>query len=104
MPSPRERRAAYEAAVRGLRGEADRLLAQGAGEEDVARLMVQRRNDLKREVRQADNALVVRLMERRNRRRYGDPIGPGADQLYAKYGGWGEVIEAACRHADLSGW
>lgn len=102
MPSPGQRRAAYEAAVRGLRAEADRLLAQGQSEEIVAREMVRRRNELKREARRQDDPEIVRLMERRNLEKYGDPIGPPAERLYLKYGDWLTVIEAACRPARLS--
>jgi cytochrome c-type biogenesis protein CcmH/NrfF len=79
MASLRERRAKYEAAVRELRGEAQRLLAEGLSEEAVARRMVRRRNELKYEARLADNRAVVWAMELRNLRKYGDPIGPGPD-------------------------
>jgi hypothetical protein len=47
--------------------------------------------------------LIVRLMEARNRARYGNPLGPDADQLFAKYGSWRGVVDAACRPARLSG-
>jgi len=103
MTSLRQRRATYEAAVRELRGEAERLLAEGVSEEAVARRLVRRRNELKHEARLADDRAVVSLMERRNLLKYGDPLGPGPDWLRRKYGSWQGVIDAACRPADLSG-
>lgn len=103
MPSHEERRAAYETAVRALAIEAERLLAEGLGERDVALEMVKRRNALKHEARREDDPTIVVLLEQRNLRKYGDPIGPGGDWLYEKYGSWRLVIEAACRPADLSG-
>jgi hypothetical protein len=65
--------------------------------------MVQRRNELKHEARLADDPVIVWAMERRNLIKYGDPLGPGPDWLYRKYGSWRAVIDAACRPADLSG-
>lgn len=39
----------------------------------------------------------VRVLEERNQAKYGNPLGPTADQLYAKYGSWQEVIAASTR-------
>jgi hypothetical protein len=77
-----DRRAAYENAVRGLRGEADRLIAAGLPEEDVARKMASRRNALKRQARAEDDPWLVYILEVRNRIKYGDPVGPDADTLF----------------------
>lgn len=101
--SREERRRAYEQAVVGLRARADKLLAEGRDEEAVARELVAARNELKRQARLADDPDDVRLMELRNLARYGDPLGPGPEQLFRKYGSWVGVIEAACRPARLSG-
>jgi hypothetical protein len=98
-----ERRRAYETAVRNLRGCAEKLAADGWAEEAIARELVSRRNELKRAARMHDDPQIVALMNARNLVRYGDPIGPTADQLLARYGSWRAVIDAACRHARLSG-
>lgn len=97
-----ERRRRYERDVRGLRAVADGMLAEGATEEDVARQLVGRRNELKRAVRADDPAAVQQWAERRNQKRYGNPVGPTPEQQLAKYGSWPAVIEAACRHAKIS--
>lgn len=97
----RVRRVAYMAAVRALANEAAELLAGGAGDEEVAGIMVARRNDIKRQFRAADDPELVALMEARNRAKYGHPVGPGPDWLFEKYGSWKQVIEAACRPAGL---
>lgn len=103
MPTPAQRRAAYEAAVRDLRALADRLLAAGEHEEFVARRLVAERNAVKAAIRSHDPPSLVALLEARNVAKYGDPVGPTADQLHARYGDWGEVIAAACRPARLLG-
>lgn len=99
LPPHRE---VYVAEVLALKAEADEQLAHGAGEEDVARRMVKRRNELKATFRSHDPAEVVALLEMRNLRKYGHPLGPDADWFFTKYGSWRLVIEAACRPADLS--
>ncbi len=96
------RRAAYVAAVRRLRDEVDPLRDAGWSEEAIARHCVARRNMVKQAARADDPADVVTMMAARNLRKYGDPVGPGADWFFAKYGSWAEVIEAAFRTADLS--
>ena len=101
MASGRERRLAYEGAVRALRQDAEALLAGGADEPEVARTLVQRRNAIKRSFRDSDPPEIVQLMEARNLAKYGDPLGPDAEWLFAKYGSWRLVIEAACRPANL---
>jgi hypothetical protein len=98
-----DRRRAYEASVRQLSALARALLADGNSEEVVARRLVAERNALKLRFRAADPPAIVALMEARNRAKYGHPIGPTADQLKIKYGGWSEVIAAASRPARLSG-
>lgn len=97
-----ERRAAYEAAVRGLGPIAEKRLAAGADEESVARELIDLRNKLKAQFREYDDPKVVRLMELRNLQKYGHPLGPDADWLFRKYGNWNAVISAACRSARLS--
>ncbi|MCP3735191.1 hypothetical protein M9979_09950 [Sphingomonas sp. RP10(2022)] len=96
------RRADYVAAVHALRDEIAPLHDAGWSEEAIARHLVARRNALKQDARAGDPEEIVALMAARNLRKYGDPVGPGADWFFAKYGNWAAVIQAAFRTADLS--
>jgi len=91
----------YEAQVRALVLLAEELRRSGVSVEAVARQLVNRRNALKVAARAFDDPLVIRVLERRNLLKYGNPIGPNADQLFVKYGGWEAVIAAAGRHATI---
>ncbi len=42
----------------------------------------------------------VRRLEERNQEKYGNPLGPTADQLHAKYGSWRAVSDAATRTSE----
>lgn len=95
-------RRAYEADVAALAGSANRLRREGWAAEQIARELVERRNDLKRAYRRHDDPMIVSLLEARNRVKYGDPVGPTADDLFARYGGWNEVITAAARPARIA--
>jgi RHS repeat-associated protein len=75
--------------------------AAGVSAEGVARVAVSARNALKVGARWMSEPTVVREMEARNMLRYGNKIGPTADQLFAKYGSWEKVIRAASRTAGL---
>ena len=95
-------REAYEDAVLELAAIVARLRHDGLTEEQVAREAVDRRNALKLQFRAGDPPAAVAAMERRNLAKYGHPLGPTADQLFAKYGDWTLVIAAACRPMRLS--
>jgi hypothetical protein len=95
-------REAYEQAVRDLRNVASELLADKQSAETVARTLVRLRNELKAAFRRSDPPEIVQAVERRNIAKYGDPLGPTADQQFQKYGDWGLVIDAACRPMSLS--
>ena len=71
--------------------------------EAVARDLVARRNALKLQYREDVDVIVLRAIEARNMRKYGNPIGPDADSLFRKYGTWEEVIAACARHAVFGG-
>lgn len=88
--------------MRALRSRADELRDLGWSEEAIARDLVSARNALKQAVRAEDDPGIVALLEARNRAKYGDPVGPNAEWLRARYGSWAEVIDAACRPARLS--
>ncbi|MFE7567558.1 hypothetical protein ACFU76_11400 [Streptomyces sp. NPDC057539] len=93
----REVRIQYHHLLDRMRQVADGMRAEGASDEDIARVMVDMRNDAKDITRAGMSPEAIRLLEERNMKKYGNPLGPTADQLYAKYGSWQAVIEASTR-------
>lgn len=73
------------------------MRAEGRSEEDIARALVQMRNDAKDVIRAGMTQEQVAELEARNEKKYGNPLGPTADQLYMKYGSWEKVADAATR-------
>ncbi|WLQ51543.1 hypothetical protein P8A21_30455 [Streptomyces poriferorum] len=73
------------------------MRAEGRSDEDIARALVQMRNDAKDVIRAGMTPEQVAELEARNQKKYGNPLGPTADQLYMKYGSWEKVAEAATR-------
>ncbi|MFJ3908521.1 hypothetical protein [Streptomyces vinaceus] len=73
------------------------MRAAGATDEEVARELVDMRNQAKAITRAGMTPEEVRILEERNLAKYGNPLGPTADQLYAKYGTWQQVIDASMR-------
>ncbi|MGP3689214.1 hypothetical protein ACTVZO_31695 [Streptomyces sp. IBSNAI002] len=69
----------------------------GASEEEIARELVDMRNQAKEITRAGMTPEEVRILEERNIAKYGNPLGPTADQLYAKYGSWQKVTDASMR-------
>ncbi|MCF3181678.1 hypothetical protein IPZ70_17255 [Streptomyces polychromogenes] len=69
----------------------------GASDEEIARELVDMRNQAKEITRAGMSPEEVRILEERNIAKYGNPLGPTADQLYAKYGSWQKVSEASMR-------
>ncbi|MGW2341603.1 hypothetical protein [Streptomyces sp. NPDC001661] len=84
-----------------LIGDMDRvrcaMRAEGRTPEEIARRLVDMRNDAKDITRAGMSPEDVRLLEARNMVKYGNPLGPTADQLHAKYGSWEKVADAATR-------
>ncbi|MFF5448668.1 hypothetical protein [Streptomyces sp. NPDC012888] len=78
------------------RTEADMRRA-GATEEEIARELVDMRNQAKEITRAGMTREEVRVLEQRNTEKYGNPLGPTADQLYVKYGSWEKVTAASMR-------
>ncbi|MFE0420886.1 hypothetical protein [Streptomyces sp. NPDC058953] len=93
----RDIRRAYHGLLMAMDREECELRAAGASEEEIARRMVQLRNDAKEITRAGMSPEEVRRLEERNIAKYGNPLGPTADQLYAKYGSWEAVTAAATR-------
>ncbi|WP_418957927.1 hypothetical protein [Streptomyces tritici] len=69
----------------------------GATDEEIARELVDMRNQAKAITRAGMTPEEVRILEARNMAKYGNPLGPTADQLHAKYGTWQQVIDASMR-------
>jgi hypothetical protein len=93
----RDVRMRYHALLAEMDREECALRARGASEEEIARRMVDLRNEAKDITRAGMTPEQVRRLEERNVAKYGNPLGPTADQLYAKYGSWEAVAEAATR-------
>ncbi|MFE9611920.1 hypothetical protein [Streptomyces sp. NPDC006012] len=100
-PQEREDQRDIRMRYHALIGDMDRvrcaMRAEGRSPEEIARHLVDMRNDAKEITRAGMSPEEVRLLEARNVAKYGNPLGPTADQLYAKYGSWESVADAATR-------
>ena len=65
--------------------------------ETIARLSVQIRNSLKPISRSLMTKEDVARLEARNISKYGNPVGPTAEQQFRLYGSWERVFEATLR-------
>jgi hypothetical protein len=101
--SPEERERAREVRLRyhrlldTMEQVADRMHEEGRSDEEIARVLVDMRNEAKDITRAGMTPEAVQALEERNMKKYGNPLGPTADQQFAKYGSWAKVIEAATR-------
>jgi hypothetical protein len=96
-------RAQYEAEVTALRTAAEQRLATGSGEEQVARWTVAQRNALKQRFRAGTPADELARLEAWTRSRYGNALGPSAEQLHAQGKSWRQIIEGAARPGRYRG-
>lgn len=87
----------YHGLLEDMRRTAARMQEDGATDEEIARKLVDMRNQAKEITRAGMTPEEVRILEARNQAKYGNPLGPTADRLYAKYGSWQEVIAASTR-------
>ncbi|MER7463385.1 hypothetical protein [Streptomyces sp. NPDC097981] len=87
----------YHELLEDMHRTAADMRAAGATDEEIAREMVGMRNQAKEITRAGMTPEEVRILEERNIAKYGDPLGPTADQLYAKYGSWQQVTDASMR-------
>jgi hypothetical protein len=87
----------YHGLLEDMRRTEVRMRADGASEEEIARRLVGMRNEAKEITRAGMAPEEVALLEQRNREKYGNPVGPTADQLHAKYGSWRKVTGATMR-------
>ncbi|MEU8706040.1 hypothetical protein [Streptomyces sp. NPDC048565] len=93
----RDQRMRYHDLLEDMERTECAMRAEGRSEEDIARTLVRMRNDAKDVVRAGMTPEQVAELETRNEKKYGNPLGPTADQLYLKYGSWEKVAEAATR-------
>lgn len=93
----REQRMRYHHLLEDMERKECAMRAEGRSEEDIARTLSRMRNDAKDVVRAGMTPEQVAELEARNQKKYGNPLGPTPDQLYAKYGSWEKVAEAATR-------
>jgi hypothetical protein len=88
----------YEQTVQNLRTQADKLIANGATEEQVARWAVEQRNTtIKNTYRDLTPPDQVAIYEARNIEKYGNKLGPSVDQLREQGKTWQEIINSAAR-------
>ncbi|MEU5777059.1 hypothetical protein ABZ819_27655 [Streptomyces venezuelae] len=93
----RETRIRYHQLLDSMERTADEMHAAGRSDEEIARTLVDMRNEAKDITRAGMSPEAVQALEARNMKKYGNPLGPTADQQHAKYGSWSAVIAAATR-------
>ncbi|MER5362822.1 hypothetical protein [Streptomyces sp. NPDC002785] len=93
----REIRVRYHQLLDSMELVEDRMRAAGRSDEEIARVLVAMRNEAKDVTRAGMSPEAVQALEARNMAKYGNPLGPTADQQFAKYGNWEAVIDAATR-------
>ncbi|MFC9941410.1 hypothetical protein [Streptomyces pratensis] len=87
----------YHALLEDMHRTEAAMRTAGASEEEIARELVDLRNQAKEITRAGMTPKEVAILEQRNREKYGNPLGPTADQLYVKYGSWEKVTDATMR-------
>ncbi|MFF2324939.1 MULTISPECIES: hypothetical protein [unclassified Streptomyces] len=93
----REVRIRYHQLLDSMERVEDRMRAEGRSDEEIARVLVTLRNEAKDITRAGMSPEAVQALEERNMAKYGNPLGPTADQQFAKYGSWAAVVDAATR-------
>ncbi|MFJ7494358.1 hypothetical protein ACIQZB_24655 [Streptomyces sp. NPDC097727] len=71
------------------------MRADSRSDKGIARVLVAMRNEAKDITCAGMSPEAVKALEARNMAQYGNPLGPTADQRFAKYGSWAAVIDAA---------
>jgi hypothetical protein len=90
-------RQAYEAEVRELSSLVERLRKAGLCEEQIAREMYRRRNELKAIVLARTPPHIAEAIRNRNMMEYGKPHGPTFEYLRSKGKSFADIIESASR-------
>ncbi|MEM1026511.1 MAG: LamG-like jellyroll fold domain-containing protein [Planctomycetota bacterium] len=92
-------RSSYVREVEGLADLGYSARAAGSTGEATARLLNAERNALKVKYRAKTPASLVKEMEARNLRKYGDPLGPSIDYFRSKGRSWESIIDSASKPA-----
>ena len=87
----------YENEVSDLSGLVSTLRNKGNSSEEIAKIVVPKRNDLKEKYRELTSPDLVRKYEQRNVKKYGHPVGPTAEQLKSQGKTWDEIIDGSFR-------
>lgn len=87
----------YEFTVNAQSAKAQQMLKNGVSEEKVARWAVEQRNNLKTEYRELTPPDMLKGIEQRNIKKYGNPLGPTADQLHQSGKSWKDIINSSSR-------
>lgn len=58
------------------------------------------RNQLKASIRETGPRAAAKIAEIRNQIKYGDKLGPSADQLFKDKGSWEKVVEGLSKTND----
>jgi hypothetical protein len=90
-------REVYANGTTAIGDEARLMLSRGVAEAEVAEWANQARNALKAEIRNRGARIVKVVAEWRNVRKYGNPLGPTAEQLRARGKTNAQIIESAAR-------
>ena len=90
-------REAYQRGVAAIADEASAMLRAGASPGEVADRAVKARNSLKQQIRDQGAKIIKTLAEARNLKKYGNAVGPSAEELRAAGRTNEEIIEGATR-------
>ena len=93
----RQNRLDYLASYSTMYAMLDEMSAAGKNIEEIARAVSAKRNEL-RTAAVKDDPEALATMKKRNLETYGHEEGPLADELFAKYGSWDEVLIHAFAH------
>jgi hypothetical protein len=87
----------YQAGAKAIAEEAQLMLSRGVPEAQVAEWATKARNALKQQIRDKGARIIKALAEARNMKKYGNPVGPSAEELRAKGKTNAQIIEGAER-------
>lgn len=98
-------RQVYEAGTKAIKAEADIMLSKGVPVDQVADWANRARNQLKATIRDEGPRIVKRVAEARNAVKYGDTVGPSAEQLRQQGRTNEQIIEGAGRaNPNVARW
>ena len=90
-------RSEYLQQSKELESTIDLMKQQGKSSEEIARYVVDQRNLQKVNARKFMSPEDVKVIEEGNIKKYGNAVGPSADDLFKKTGDWGKIIESSMR-------